>query len=86
MDKVKTKYSPMEQRILDIIPKDGSYINTLELAGKVYSPGQAPRYPRQSVLHIANCLIQKSDENEEPWEIFKSDSKPAYFWRAERKK
>jgi hypothetical protein len=22
----------------------------------------------------------KSDENEEPWEIFKSISKPAYFW------
>jgi hypothetical protein len=84
MDRVKIKYSPMEQRILEAIPKDGSYISTLELAGRIYDQGETPRFARQSVLHTANQLIQKSDENEEPWEIFKSDSKPAYFWRKPR--
>ena len=80
MMKVKIGYSPLEQRILDLIPKDGSYINTLELAGKAYPYGEAPRNARQSVLHATNSLIAKSDENEEEWEIFKSNSSPAYFW------
>jgi hypothetical protein len=38
-------------------------------------------------MHAANKLILKSDENEEPWEIFKSSSKgaqPAYFWMSKR--
>jgi hypothetical protein len=80
----KIRYSPLEQRILDFIPEDGSHINTLELVSMVYNAGEAPRNARQSVLHTANCLIAKSDENEEPWEIFKSTSKPAYFWRLKR--
>jgi hypothetical protein len=84
MMKVKVGYSPLEQRILDNIPLDGSYINTLELAGRVYDAGEAPRNARQSVLHAANSLISKSDENEEEWEIFKSNSSPVYFWRKPR--
>jgi len=39
-------------------------------------------------LHSVNRLIRKSDENEEPWEIFKSTprgSHSVYFWREERK-
>jgi|GEM_PF-4225377 len=82
--KVKVRYSPLEQRILESIPVDGSHINTLEIMGRVYAPGEAPRNARQSVLHTINQLIAKSDENEEEWEIFKSVSKPAYFWRKPR--
>jgi hypothetical protein len=84
MMKVKVRYSPLEQRILEAIPEDGSHINTLELVGRVYDAGEAPRNARQSILHTANCLIAKSDDNEEDWEIFKSTSKPAYFWRKPR--
>jgi hypothetical protein len=84
MEKDKIRYSSLEQRIIDAIPKDGSFISTLELAGKVYDAGEFPRYARQSVLHTANNLIAKSDDNMEPWEIFKSDTKPAYFWIEKR--
>lgn len=84
MMNIKVKYSPLEKKILDAIPEDGSHINTLELMGKVYGPGEAPRFARQSILHTTNQLIAKSDENEEEWEIFKSSSKPAYFWRKPR--
>ena len=84
MLKHKVRYSPLEQRILEVLPKDGSRINTLEIMGRVYDPGEAPRNARQSILHTTNCLISKSDENEEPWEIFKSNSKPAYFWILKR--
>ena len=85
----KIRYSPLEQRILDLIPKDGRKINTMELTNLVYNPGEAPVFARQAILHTANKLIFKSDENEEPWEIFKSRSKggqPVYFWIKERKK
>jgi hypothetical protein len=80
----KVEYSELEQKILDAIPEDGSHINTMELVGKVYNPGEAPRFARQSILHTANSLISKSDDNKEPWEIFKSNTKPSYFWRKPR--
>jgi hypothetical protein len=83
----KIRYSPLEQRILDHIPEDGRRINTIELTGVVYKPGEAPFNARQTILHGANRLILKSDENEEDWEIHKSKprgAQPVYFWREER--
>jgi hypothetical protein len=77
----KIRYSPMEQRILDAIPKDGRYISTLELVDIVYK--NPPRNARRSILTAINSLISKSDDNLEPWEIFKSKprgSQPSYFW------
>jgi hypothetical protein len=77
----KIRYSPMEKKILAAIPKDGRYINTLELVDLVYE--NPPRNARQSILTAVNSLISKSDENMEPWEIFKSKprgSQPSYFW------
>jgi hypothetical protein len=77
----KIKYSPMEKKILDAIPKDGRYISTLELVDIVYK--NPPRHARQSILTSVNSLISKSDENMEPWEIFKSKprgTQPSYFW------
>jgi hypothetical protein len=82
--KEKVKYSALEQRIMDAIPDDGSHINTMELVGRVYGFGATPRFARQSVLHTANSLIDKSDENQEPFEIFKSTSRPSYFWKKPR--
>jgi hypothetical protein len=85
----KIRYSPLEARILELIPEDGRKINTIELTNLVYKPGEAPINARQTVLHSVNRLIYKSDENEEPWEIFKSTPRGAhalYFWREERKR
>jgi hypothetical protein len=85
----KIRYSPLETRILELIPKDGSKITTEEITNKVYRPGEAPFNDRATVLHGLNRLIAKSDENEEPWEIFKSKrrgSQPAYFWKEPRKR
>jgi hypothetical protein len=85
----KIKYSPLEQRILKLIPRDGRKINTLELASQVYDPGEAPVNSRQTVLLAVTKLIYKSDENEEPWEIFRSKQKgshPYYYWIEDRKR
>lgn len=84
----KVLYSPLELRILENIPTDGSMISTVELAIRCYPPDGAPRNARQSILDSANKLISKSDENKEKWEIFKSKSRgsqPIYFWREKRK-
>jgi hypothetical protein len=82
-----TKYSPMEKKILSVIPTDGRKIHTLQLVDMIYD-GKVPRYARESVLTCANALMRKSDENNEPWEIFKSKPRgpqPIYWWREERK-
>jgi hypothetical protein len=89
MKRDKINYSPLETRILALIPKDESKITTEEITNRVYRPGEAPFNARATVLHGLNRLIAKSDENEEPWEIFKSKrrgSQPAYFWREPRKR
>lgn|SRR5665213_1832497 len=85
----KIRYSPLEQRILERIPENGRKINTIELTNVVYKPGEAPFNARQTILHGANRLIRKSDENEEKWEIHKSKhrgSQSVYFWREPREK
>jgi hypothetical protein len=83
----KIGYSPMERKILAVIPEWPTMINTLDLVEIVYEPGKEPRNARQSILTAVNSLIEKSDENMEPFEIFKSKprgSQPSYFWRKER--
>lgn len=85
----KITYSPLEIKILENIPEDGSRISTLELVVKVYDRNKTPRNARNSILDSANNLIQKSDDNNEDWEIFKSKprgSQPSYFWKEKRKK
>jgi hypothetical protein len=86
--KVDQKYSFMELKILEIIPKDGKKITTLQIVDQVYNAGKAPLYARESVLTCANALMKKADEYNEPWEIFKSRPRgpqPIYWWREERK-
>jgi hypothetical protein len=85
----KIRYTSFELRILREIPINGEMISTTEIAGRVYPADRTPRYARQSVLGALNSLIDKSDENEEPWEIFKAKrrgSQPSYFWRKPREK
>jgi len=85
--KIEHKYSPMERRILEAIPVDGSKVTTLQLVDKVYEDDEVPRYARESVLTCANALMQKADEYNEPWEIFKSRPKgpqPIFWWRESR--
>jgi hypothetical protein len=83
----KIGYSPMEKKILAAIPEYPTMINTLDLVNIVYEPGKEPHNARQSILTAVNSLIYKSDENMEPFEIFKSKprgSQPSYFWRITR--
>jgi hypothetical protein len=84
---LRVKYSPMETRLWEMIPDDGRRISTIELIGLVYPAGEEPRYARQSILDCANALIEKSDENEEPLELFRSQahgSQPIFFWKKPR--
>lgn len=81
-------YSPMEIRVLNSIPEDGTKINTLEITEIVYAGRRAPFRARQSVLDCTRSLIEKSDLNQESWEIFRSThlgAQPIYFWREPRK-
>jgi hypothetical protein len=78
----------MELRILNAIPKDGKKITTIQLVDIVYENDEAPRYARESILTCANALMQKADEYNEPWEIFKSRPRgpqPIYWWSEARK-
>ena len=84
----KIQYSPMELRVLEAIPEDGCKINTLELTEIAYKGRTPPFRARQSVLDCTRSLIEKSDLNQETWEIFRSahsGAQPIYFWREPRR-
>lgn len=78
-------YSPLQTRILNAIPDDGSKISSVHLIGLVYD--DPPLSARQSVLDSAMKLIAKVDRNVEPFEIHSSKSRgpqPIYFWKEPR--
>ncbi len=79
-------YSPLESRLLNAIPNDGTMISTLDLVARAYD-NEVPFSARQSVLDAAGKLIRKVDLNLEPYEIVRSrpcGSQPIYFWKRPR--
>lgn len=83
----KKIYSPLETKILEAIPDDGSMVSTLDLVAHAYDGEREPFSARQSVLDAANKLIRKVDFNLELFEIFRSrpnGPQPIYFWKAPR--
>ena len=83
----KIRYSELESRILEAIPDNGEGIDTLTLVERFYAADERPRHARQSVLNAANCLIDKVNDNQEAWQIFKGAAAgchPIAFWRRDR--
>lgn len=81
-------YAPLEWRILNAIPDDGTKISTVDLTLLVYVE-ETPHNGRQSVLDSANKLVRKVDLNQEAFEIFRSKARgsmPIYFWKEPRRK
>lgn len=64
---MKQTYTEMEKRLLGLFPKDGSSINTVELADLYYS--HPPFNARQLIVDRLNRIKRKSDINDEDWEL-----------------
>jgi hypothetical protein len=67
----KMKYSSSEQKLLDLIPTDGTSISTEELADKRYEGEEVPFNSRGIVLATLSQLIRKVDHNKENFKIRK---------------
>jgi hypothetical protein len=67
----KRKYSNSEQKLLDLIPTDGTPISTEELADKRYEGEEVPFNSRGIVLATLSQLIRKVDHNKENFKIRK---------------
>jgi hypothetical protein len=70
-DANKLKYSNSEQKLLDLIPRDGTPISTEELADKRYEGEKVPFNSRGIVLATLSQLIRKVDHNKENFKIRK---------------
>jgi hypothetical protein len=70
-DNHKIKYSNSEQKILDLIPRDGTPISTEELAVRRYEGEKVPFNSRGIVLATLSQLMRKVDHNRENFRIRK---------------
>ena len=85
----KYKYSPTEQRVLALLPSDGTKLTSGEIMDLHF--GTAKRKPlnaQKIIIGILRSLMLKSSRNREPFRICKSARKGPYpikFWIEERK-
>jgi hypothetical protein len=84
----KMKYSNSEQKLLDLIPTDGTPISTEELAVKRYEGEKVPFNSRGIVLATLSQLIRKVDHNKENFKIRKGRRMgpiPSEIWVEKRR-
>lgn len=80
----KVSYSPFEQRLFQIIPKDGRRIDTKRLAAHYYARlGPPPYNGQKSVVDALSSLMTKVSINKEPFKVCKSERRgprPLEVW------
>lgn len=84
----KIPYSDGEQKLLDLIPKNGSRINTEEITLKRYAKEGEPFNARAIIRATLTQLIRKVDQNREPFRIRKgkrSGPWPIEVWTEKRR-
>jgi hypothetical protein len=84
----KMKYSNSEQKLLNLIPTDGTPISTEELAIKRYEGEKVPFNSRGIVLATLSQLMRKVDHNKENFRIRKGRRMgpiPSEIWVEKRR-
>ena len=77
------RYSKGEQRVFEVLPKDGTKLDTVELTDRVYGRKQRPYNARQSILGTLKSLAAKAKRNKEAFTLNKSERTgphPIQFW------
>jgi len=79
----KIKYSPSEEKILKLIPKNGSRVSSEELLKLFYGRKQRPFFARNVIIGTLRSLARKMEKNHDPYRLHKSERKgpkPIDFW------
>jgi hypothetical protein len=87
-EKLKIKYSDSEQRLLDLIPLNGTSITTEQLAEKRYANEEVPFNSRAIVNATLTQLMRKVDRNKENFKIRKGKRRgpmPSEVWVEKRR-
>ena len=80
------KFTALEERLLALLPRDGSRVTTHQLMAKYYgAPGAVdePMNPRQTVICRLRSIDQKAKKAGMGWRLCKTDrsgSIPQSFW------
>jgi hypothetical protein len=85
--KERLKYSPSEQKLLNLIPLDGKRITTKELIARRYRGESLPFNAATITTGTLNSLIRKADHNRETFRVRKSGRKgprPQEIWVEKR--
>jgi hypothetical protein len=82
-------YSSSEERMLALIPKNGTQVSTETLLKKFYGgPNPAPFNAPKAIIATISSLIRKVDANGESYEIKKSERRGPhhiFVWRETRR-
>lgn len=87
MQRSKVDYSPMEAKLLELLPKRGKYISINDLVDQYYDdPKLRPYTARQSVTSVMSALTKKVEYNQEPFKVVRQRlaGKPMEYARADR--
>jgi len=83
----KVRYSPSEQQLLNLLPKDGTRITTSDLVNKRYGKN-VPLNGQKIVMSAMRSLIDKVVIKREPFRVRRSTRrgpKPIEFWIDQKK-
>lgn len=82
------KYSPSEQRMLKLLPRNGRKLTSVELVEKFYNgSGEAPYHARNIVITVLRSLRRKTAHNKEEFRVAstpRSGPIPMSFWLEQR--
>jgi len=79
-----SRFSPSEVRLLNLLPQDGTKIDTLELTRKFYSDREAiPVYARITIGGLIRALVDKTYDFRRGFRVMRSERqgpKPILIW------
>jgi hypothetical protein len=74
------KYSPTEERLLELLPRDGKHITTKQLTAKFYKGRIAPYHAQVYVGNAMRTLIDKTTKNREKFKLKRQGTREIQFW------
>lgn len=87
-ERLKIRYSEGEQKLLDLIPLNGSIVTTAQLVEKRYANEDVPFNSHSIVNTTLTQLMRKVDRNRENFRIRKGKRRgpmPSEVWVEKRK-
>jgi hypothetical protein len=78
---VTIKYSPTEERLLELIPRDGQQVDTHVLVDQFYKNRKKPFHAYVYIGNAMRTLVKKVNRNRESFKLKRTkNERPVQYW------